>query len=155
MQGVLRAGNLAFPCMLGRSGIRTMKREGDGATPRGAWRLLGGFTRLGLVRSTVALRPVRRDMGWCDAPDSPRYNQLVRLPFAQSREELWRSDNLYDIVIVLDHNSKPRLRNGGSAVFFHLTGEERTPTAGCIAISLMDMRKLLPCLNRRCGLVVH
>jgi L,D-peptidoglycan transpeptidase YkuD (ErfK/YbiS/YcfS/YnhG family) len=154
-EGLLRAGNLSMRCALGRSGLTKRKHEGDGATPRGCWKILGGFTRLKLVRSGVHLEPTQLDMGWCDAPDDPRYNRWVRLPYAASHERLWRDDHLYDIVIVLNHNTRPRLRYGGSAVFLHLTSDWRKPTAGCIAISLPDMRKLLPLVRTGTGILVH
>ena len=63
---------------------------------------------------------------------------------------MWREDHAYDVVIVLSHNQRPRLQNGGSAIFFHLARDGYPPTAGCVAISLADMRRLLPRLARAC-----
>jgi L,D-peptidoglycan transpeptidase YkuD (ErfK/YbiS/YcfS/YnhG family) len=94
-------------------------------------------------------------MGWCDAPGDRRYNRLVRLPYAASHEKLWRDDHLYDVVIVTDHNLRPTLRGGGSAIFFHVREPKGGPTGGCIAVDLADMRKLLPHIGRKTRLVVH
>ena len=92
--------------------------------------------------------PIRPDDGWCDDPGHTRYNSPVRLPFAASHERLWRDDHLYDLVVILDHNQSPRIRGRGSAVFFHLAGPGYAPTAGCIAVRLSDMRRLLDCADR-------
>jgi L,D-peptidoglycan transpeptidase YkuD (ErfK/YbiS/YcfS/YnhG family) len=56
---------------------------------------------------------------------------------------MWRRDGLYDLVIVLDHNSRPRKAKGGSAVFLHLARSGFKPTAGCIAFRPADLRRLL------------
>ena len=58
-----------------------------------------------------------------------------------------REDQLYDIVVELSHNERPRVQGHGSAVFFHLRRPDGGPTAGCIAVSLKDMRRILA----RCG----
>jgi L,D-peptidoglycan transpeptidase YkuD (ErfK/YbiS/YcfS/YnhG family) len=139
---------------LGRGGIRTLKREGDGATPRGNWRIVAGLTRLRRARSGLPLKPIRHDDAWCDDPDDPRYNHPVRLPYPASHERLWRDDRLYDVILVLDHNTRPRLRGRGSAVFFHLREAER-PTSGCVAIDRADMLRLLPHLKRGSRLIIH
>ena len=41
-RGWLMAGPLALPVALGRGGIKANKREGDGGTPRGRFRLAAG-----------------------------------------------------------------------------------------------------------------
>jgi len=153
--GLLKAGHLSMRCELGRGGIKVRKREGDGATPRGRWTILSGMTKLCGLRSGLKLASISPDDGWCDATDHRLYNRVVRLPFESSHERLWRDDRLYDVVIVLDHNTRPRLRGGGSAVFFHLSHDDSRPTAGCIAIRLEDMRKLLPHLAAGSSITVH
>jgi len=87
-----------------------------------------------------ALRP---GDGWCDASGDRNYNRLVSLPYPASAERMWRDDALYDIVVVLDHNTRPRLRGKGSAVFLHLVREDYAPTEGCIALKSHDLRLLL------------
>ncbi len=146
-KGRLRVGPIVMSCALGRAGVFSTKREGDGATPAGEFRLLKGFMRRDQVRvnscSTFA-NPLRPSDGWCDDPRSGAYNLSVQLPFRASHERMWRNDHLYDVVIILDHNRRPRRRNGGSAIFFHLADDAYNATAGCVAISLRDMRRLLP-----------
>lgn len=145
--GFLVAGNLRVPCKLGRSGRRWLKREGDGATPRGVWpmrRVLARRESSGGLRTGLPLRFMAADDGWCDAPRDRNYNRFVKLPYPASHEELWRKDHLYDVVVILGHNERPRIRGFGSAVFFHLADPDGGPTAGCIAVSAEDMRKVLP-----------
>jgi L,D-peptidoglycan transpeptidase YkuD (ErfK/YbiS/YcfS/YnhG family) len=144
--GLLVLGTMTLRCSLGRSGRRFCKREGDGASPRGIWKLRRLFYRadrifppLSGLRGLV-LRP--RD-GWCETVGDRNYNRLVRIPYATSHETMMRSDHLYDIVIELSHNERPRVQGLGSAVFLHLRRPDGGPTAGCIAVSLSDMRKLL------------
>ncbi len=98
----------------------------------------------GGLRTGLPLRFMAADDGWCDAPRDRNYNRFVKLPYPASHEELWRKDHLYDVVVILGHNERPRIRGFGSAVFFHLADPDGGPTAGCIAVSAEDMRKVLP-----------
>ena len=144
--GVLIAGNLQVPCKLGRSGRRAMKREGDGATPSGIWpmrRVLARRDSWQWLRTGLPFRFMAPDDGWCDDPVDRNYNRPVKLPYPASHEELWRRDHLYDVLVILGHNDRPRIRGGGSAVFFHVADSKGGPTAGCIAVSAKDMRKVL------------
>ncbi len=113
--GHLQVGALRLPCALGRSGIKVLKREGDGATPRGRLPLRYVLYRLGTSRprTTLVSRPIRQDDGWCDSPTDRNYNRPIRLPYVASAEHLWRADGLYDIVVVLGYNDVPRIRNRG------------------------------------------
>jgi L,D-peptidoglycan transpeptidase YkuD (ErfK/YbiS/YcfS/YnhG family) len=99
-------------------------------------------------RTALPLRPIHVDDGWCDAPDDRNYNRRVRLPYPASAENLWRSDNLYDVVVVLDYNLRPRTRGRGSAIFMHLARADYAPTAGCIALRrshlLLMLSRLAP-----------
>ena len=157
-QGWLMAGPFRFRVSLGRSGITRNKREGDGATPAGQWRLLQAFRRTdGHHFGANGLRttPIRRDDGWCDDINSPRYNQPVRRPCRASQEEMWRQDHLYDLVIDTDWNRRPAIKGRGSAIFIHLRREDGGPTAGCIALSPRAMRILWPYLGCRTRVCVH
>ena len=145
-RGLILFGTWSFPCALGPAGPVTRKREGDGATPAGRWRMQGilyradRVTRPGTFLPQRALRPCD---GWCDAPENRNYNRLVAMPYAASAENMWRDDHIYDLVVVMDHNTRPRIRGGGSAVFIHLAREGYTPTQGCIALNPHDLRMLL------------
>jgi L,D-peptidoglycan transpeptidase YkuD (ErfK/YbiS/YcfS/YnhG family) len=98
-QGLLNVGaGIVFPCALGRGGISAMKREGDGATPLAAMRLLSGYVRGRSFgrRSPLTLEPIRPDLGWCEVPDDRNYNRPVRMPYRASHETMLRGDGLYD-----------------------------------------------------------
>ena len=151
-RGWLIAGPFRIACALGPAGIVRAKREGDGGTPAGRFALLWGYFRPDRKRPAaggVPLRPMRRDCGWCEDPTSPRYNRPVRLPAKDCTDRMWREDHLYDLTFVLDHNFTRRAKGRGSAIFFHLARPGLTPTAGCVAISAADMRKLAPRLSAR------
>lgn len=144
--GLMSAGDRTFLCSLGRSGISVSKREGDGATPASAMRVLaalGRTDRLPVAQRARGLSAILRDLGWCDAPADPNYNRPVRLPFGGGRESMWRKDALYDICLPLDWNFRPRVMGRGSAIFLHLRRPDGGPTQGCVALSLRDMRTLL------------
>lgn len=144
--GQLICGAARMPCALGRAGVRPDKREGDGATPAGAFALRRVLYRADRLPRPVTRLPVRtigpRD-GWCDDPGHPAYNRPVRLPFAGRCERLWRRDRRYDLILVLGHNDDPVRVGRGSAVFLHVAAPEFTPTAGCVAVAAPDLLRLL------------
>jgi L,D-peptidoglycan transpeptidase YkuD (ErfK/YbiS/YcfS/YnhG family) len=145
-RGILRLGGLTLPCALGRGGRRARKREGDGATPIGCWRIAGVLYRADRMRRPATRLPVRRIAptdGWCDAPADRNYNRAVRHPYPASAECLWRADHLYDVIVVLGYNRKPRVRGRGSAVFMHLAKPGYAPTEGCIALRPEHLLRLL------------
>ena len=155
--GHLIAGRHVLTCALGRSGISRFKREGDGATPAGSFRPLEvryRADRLQRPQTRLPTRPIAPDDGWGDAPFDANYNRPLRTPYPASHERMWRDDYLYDLLVVLDHNTCPRIHGRGSAVFFHLARPDYGPTEGCIAISRTDMERLLPLLSPETALQV-
>jgi L,D-peptidoglycan transpeptidase YkuD (ErfK/YbiS/YcfS/YnhG family) len=156
--GVLLAGRHAFAVVLGRSGIRANKREGDGATPRGRFRLIRLWWRADRAQRPRTLLPVSRiDRGvaWCEDPADRRYNRAFRRSASEPGDRLWRDDRLYDFIIELDHNTRPRVAGRGSAVFLHLARPDRSPTAGCVALRAGDLQRLLGRLGKRTRIEVH
>lgn len=149
-RGKLIAGPLVIPCALGRGGIRPVKREGDGVTPAGRFRLLQGFHRARYRPACgLPLRPIRPQDGWCDAPKDPRYNRPVRLPFRPSHERMWREDGLYDLVLDIAYNRGPIVKGAGSAIFMHVARPGFSPTEGCVALRQADLRRLMRRLGPR------
>ncbi|MEC9345645.1 MAG: L,D-transpeptidase family protein [Pseudomonadota bacterium] len=133
---------VSFPCALGSGGVRRVKREGDGGTPVGRFpvrRLYWRPDRLDRPRTGLPVMPLRPSAGWCDDPASPAYNRPVVLPFAASHERMWRTDGLYDLVLVIGHNDRPAVPGHGSAVFVHVAAPGFTPTAGCVAFTPPDL----------------
>ena len=155
--GRLSAGGAQVPCSIGRSGRRVGKREGDGATPIGSWRLTEVLYRADRVQRPQSPLPIRRlrpDDGWCDAIGDRNYNRHVRHPYPASAERLWRDDHVYDLIVVMMHNLVPRVQGSGSAIFIHLARPDYAPTEGCVALGERDLRLLLAHCSRRTRVVI-
>jgi len=144
--GVLLAGRHAIAVVLGRCGIAADKREGDGATPRGRFwltRLWWRADRLPRPRTRLPVRRIDPALAWCENPADRRYNRPFRRSANEPGDRLWRDDRLYDLVIELSHNTRPRVAGRGSAVFVHVARPDRSGTAGCVALDAKDLRRLL------------
>jgi L,D-peptidoglycan transpeptidase YkuD (ErfK/YbiS/YcfS/YnhG family) len=105
-------------------------------------------------RTGLPVRALRPDDGWCDAPSDRNYNRAVRLPYPASAERMWREDQLYDLVVVLDHNTRPRVRGAGSAIFMHVARPGLMPTEGCVALPARQLELLLARLRRGATIVI-
>lgn len=150
--GLLVAGPFAVRVALGRTGIRPNKREGDGGTPRGRFRLVRLWWRADRAARPATLLPTRRidrQDGWCEAPADRRYNRPIRLVPSTPGDRLWREDALYDLIIEIDHNTRPRVAGRGSAVFIHVARPGLGPTAGCVALPAPRLRLILGQLTPR------
>jgi L,D-peptidoglycan transpeptidase YkuD (ErfK/YbiS/YcfS/YnhG family) len=150
--GLLLADRHAIPVVLGRAGIAADKREGDGATPRGRFRLTRLWWRPDRLPRPGTRLPVRRidqALAWCEDPTDRRYNRPFRRSANEPGDRLWREDRLYDLVIELSHNTRPRVAGRGSAVFVHVARPDRSGTAGCVALDAKDLRRLIGRLGPR------
>ena len=155
---MLECGHLRWRCALGKSGLTAIKREGDGATPAGRWGLVEVRWRADRAprpRTALPVRAISPQDGWCDAPGDRNYNRQVRHPYPASAERLWREDNLYDVVIVLAYNLRPRAIGRGSAIFMHLARPGYAPTEGCIALNAAHMRLLLARLGPTARIILE
>ena len=115
-RGWLIVGGRAIPVALGRGGIRANKREGDGGTPRGRFRLVRLWWRADRHPRPQTGLPVRRigpRDGWCEDPSDRRYNRRVDVPQNSKADRLARQDALYDYIIEIDHNTRPRIAGRG------------------------------------------
>lgn len=149
-RGWLFAGPFRLPVALGRSGIKANKFEGDGATPRGVFRPVQIWWRADRGPRPRTLLPVRRISpadAWCEDPADRRYNRPFRRAPGEAGDRLWRDDHLYDLIVEIDHNRRPRIGRRGSAVFIHLARPGFGPTAGCVALKLPLLRILLTKLS--------
>jgi L,D-peptidoglycan transpeptidase YkuD (ErfK/YbiS/YcfS/YnhG family) len=139
-------GNNIFPCTWGWGGIKTIKREGDGATPVGTFPFRRVFYRADRVMKPNTMLPTSAiDVtdGWCDDVTDQRYNQHVTLPYAARHETLWREDHVYDLILVVGHNDAPAIPGEGSAIFVHLIRPHEKPTEGCVALHQQDLLQVL------------
>ena len=152
----LAFGHFRTACAIGRGGTceAAAKIEGDGCTPLGRWPVRAALFRDGRSAPPSGLklpwRWTHAPDGWSDDPADPAYNRPVRLPHKYGAESLQRSDMLYDIIVVLDHNLSPPVPGMGSAIFFHLWNADKPltdrTTEGCVAIAREAMQELLPML---------
>jgi len=152
---VYSSGRLVWPAgsaraACGKGGVRAAKREGDGASPAGAFPVLDAYYRPDrLVRPQTALPlgALRPDMGWVDDPADRNYNRLVTLPYSAHHETLWREDGIYDLIVVIGYNTGPVVPGAGSAIFLHVARPDFSPTVGCIAVAEPVLTMLLGLLG--------
>ena len=94
-------------------------------------------------RTGLPCQKISRRDGWCDAPGDPLYNRPVSHPYPASAERLWRADVCYDLLAVIGFNDDPVVDGAGSAIFMHVARADYSPTEGCVALSLEDLRTVL------------
>lgn len=148
----LNIGNYKVKCAVGKRGIKIKKKEGDLITPKGKFRIKHIFYRTDRVKKlkvNIKKTKIDKSMGWCNDPRSKYYNKLVTLPINYTFEKLHRSDNLYDIILVLNYNINPVRKNKGSAIFIHIANKNYKKTEGCIALRKKDLRKVLKLINKK------
>ncbi len=156
-KGVLLLDGQPIPVALGRGGLIANKFEGDGGTPIGTFKPLRLWWRKDRhvrPRTNLPIRIIGANDGWCEDPTSRHYNRPVRLSPGSTADRLKRDDHLYDFIIEIDHNARPRIAKRGSAVFLHLARPAFAPTAGCIAMTRASMLQLLARLGPRTRIVV-
>jgi L,D-peptidoglycan transpeptidase YkuD (ErfK/YbiS/YcfS/YnhG family) len=156
-QGWLTANGIALPVAIGRGSIKANKREGDGATPRGTFRLRRLWWRADRhprPATRLPVRAIKPDDGWCEDPADRHYNRPVKVPDDSKADRLTRADSLYDFIVEIDHNTRPRIAGRGSAVFIHAARAGFAPTAGCVALKLDTLKHLLARLGPRTRIVV-
>ena len=144
--GYLKYKDFKFKCALGRAGVGKKKIEGDNITPKGTFGIVKIYyrsDRIKKISSKYKLIKIIKTMGWCDDPKSRKYNQPIKLPNKYSHEILYRRDDIYDLILVLNYNMKPTIKNKGSAIFIHVTKKNYKKTAGCIALKKADLLYLV------------
>lgn len=143
--------NYRIKCAIGKRGIKTKRKEGDFITPKGTFRIkliLYRKDRIKNFKSFVPKLSITKKMGWCDDSKSKKYNRLIKYPFAFSSEKLFRKDNVYDIILVLNYNMNPTKKYKGSAIFIHIAKKKYDATEGCVAIKKVNLLKLIKSLKK-------
>ena len=141
----LTYNKLKVKCAIGKKGIGYKKKEGDSITPIGKFKIKYILYRKDRVKISTILRKkiIKKNMGWCDDSKSKQYNKLVKLPFAYKHEKLFRRENIYDIILVLNYNSNPIKKNKGSAIFIHIAKNNYKKTEGCVAVKKPHLLKII------------
>ena len=149
--GYLEYKNFKFRCALGKAGVKTKIKEGDNITPKGTYKILNIYyrkDRLKKITSSIKKIKINKNMGWCDDTRSKHYNKQIKLPSKLSHEILYRKDNIYDIVCVINYNINPTLKNKGSAIFLHIAKKNYQRTKGCIALKKNHLIKLVSLIKK-------
>ena len=139
-------------CVVGKRGIGKKLKEGDKITPKGKFNvkfILYRKDRISYLASRISKYVIKKNMGWCDDPRSKDYNKLIKFPFKYSAEKLYRKDNIYDIILVLNYNSNPIIRNKGSAIFIHVASKNYGFTKGCVAVGKKDLKEIIKTINKK------
>tara|TARA_B100000989_G_scaffold156846_1_gene117137 strand:+ start:47 stop:547 length:501 start_codon:yes stop_codon:yes gene_type:complete len=133
-------------CALGKRGIGQKKKEGDLITPVGQYKIkfiLYRKDRIKKIHSKLKKIIMKKNMGWCHDPKSKDYNKLIKLPSNYKHEKLFKRENIYDIVLVLNYNMHPIKKNKGSAIFIHIAKKKFKKTQGCIAVKKNALIEIL------------
>ena len=144
-------------CSIGKSGIKSKKKEGDLATPKGNFKIGILYYRKDRVKGfkcKIKKKNIKKNMGWCDDSKSNKYNRAIVFPFRFSAEKLYRKDKIYDLFINIKYNYETVTRGKGSAIFLHITDKKYKPTKGCIALTKVDFLKILPLIEKRTKIII-
>ncbi len=146
----LTFNNFKVKCAIGKKGIGYKNKEGDLKTPVGHYKikyLLYRKDRIKKIKTKLRKIIITKKMGWCNDPTSKSYNQLIKLPFNYTYEKLFRKENAYDLILVLNFNMNPIIKNKGSAIFIHVAKKKFNKTEGCVAIKKPSLIKLIKKIN--------
>ena len=138
--------NYKLKCSIGKRGIGHKRKEGDLITPKGKYKIkfiLYRKDRVKKIQSKIKSIIIKKNMGWCNDPLSKEYNKLVKLPSIYSYERLYKKENTYDIILVLNYNMNPVIKNKGSAIFIHVAKNNYKKTEGCVALRKVHLIKII------------
>ena len=153
----LKFNNYKAKCSLGKRGIGLKKKEGDLITPKGRYKIKYILYRKDRVKieSKIKKIVIKKNMGWCDDPRSNEYNKLIKLPSVYKHEKLYKKENFYDIIIVLNYNMNPIVKNKGSAIFIHVARKNYKKTEGCVAIKKAHLLKITKGLKNNTKVLIE
>ena len=147
----LTFNNYKAKCTIGKRGIGNKTKEGDLITPKGIYKVkyvLYRKDRVKNINTKIRKIIIRKNMGWCDDVRSKQYNKLIKLPSSYNHEKLYKKENIYDIILVLNYNMEPIIKNKGSAIFIHVSNRNYKKTEGCVALKKTHLLKILKVLKK-------
>ena len=146
----LSYNNYKAKCAIGKRGIGYKRREGDLITPKGLYKIKYVLFRSDRVKIKTKIKKkiIKKNNVWCDDPASKYYNKLVELPFNYRHEKLYKKENIYDIILIINYNMSPIVKNKGSAIFIHVSNRNYKKTEGCIALKKTHLLKILKELKK-------
>ena len=137
-----------FKCSIAKNGVKKNKFEGDKSTPKGLFSLGKIYYRSDRVLKPITklkIAPIKKNMVWCNDSESKYYNREVRVSKKYKYEKLFRTDNKYNYILVINYNLKA-VPHKGSAIFIHLTKNYKS-TLGCIEKKEKDFLILIRLIN--------
>ena len=150
--------NYKAKCAIGKRGIGLKRKEGDQITPKGKYKInyiLYRKDRIRKIQSKLKKIVITKNMGWCDDPKSKDYNKLIKLPSNYNYERLYKKENIYDLVLVLNFNMRPIVKKRGSAIFIHIAKKNYKKTEGCVAINKIQLLKIIKELNNKTKVLIE
>ena len=147
----LTYNKLKVKCAIGEKGIGYKRKEGDFLTPQGKYKIkyiLYRKDRVKKIKTNIKKIEIKKNMGWCNDPKSKDYNKLVKLPFVYSCEKLYKKENIYDLILVLNFNMNPIIKKKGSAIFIHVAKKNYKKTEGCVALKKIHLLKIIKKLKK-------
>ena len=153
----LTFNNYKAKCSVGKRGIGQKRKEGDLITPKGKYKIKYIMYRKDRVKIQSKIKKIiiKKEMGWCDDPNSRYYNKIIKLPSSYKYEKLYKKENIYDIIIVLNYNMDPIVKNKGSAIFIHVAKKNYKKTEGCIALKKTHLLKIAKDLKKNTMVLIE
>ena len=150
--------NYKAKCAIGKRGIGNKRNEGDLITPKGKYKIkyiLYRKDRIKRIQSKIKKIAITKNMGWCDDPKSRDYNKLIKLPINYRYEKLYRKENIYDLILVLNFNMRPIVKKKGSAIFIHIAKKNYKKTEGCVAVNKVSLLKIIKKLKNNTKVLIE
>ena len=150
--------NYKAKCAIGKRGIGIKRKEGDLITPKGKYKIkyiLYRKDRIKRIQSKIKKIAITKSMGWCDDPKSKDYNKLIKLPINYRYEKLYRKENIYDLILVLNFNMRPIVKKKGSAIFIHIAKKNYKKTEGCVAINKISLLRVIKKLKNNTKVLIE
>ena len=156
--GYLKYNNFKFRCALGEAGIGRKLKEGDKITPEGIFKIIKVYYRPDRIKKIITnfkTIKIKKNMGWCDDSKSLAYNRQIKLPSKFTHEKLYRRDNIYNLIAILNYNMNPTVKRKGSAIFIHVSKNSYKKTKGCIALKKKHLLKLIPLIKKNTKIKIN
>ena len=133
---------------LSQSKNEPLKYEGDKKAPIGIFKLSYIYGYASDSNFKMPYLHASKTLICVDDSNSPFYNQIITAHGDEkSFEYMKRKDRLYELGIVVEHNSMAQPQRG-SCIFMHVKKSDNAPTSGCTSMSLTEIQKIASWLDK-------
>jgi len=146
-----------YKCSVGKYGLTRKKKEGDCKTPIGTFSIVKCLYRPDRIKkpdTNIPCKKIYKNSAWCDDTKSKYYNKMIKVPSKFQYEKLFRKDDCYNIILVLNYNMSPIIKGKGSAIFIHIAKKNYKPTRGCVAIKMQNLFEILKKINKSSKVII-